>query len=141
MMQKTNQVQIATISQPMARSHRARGWSSSSSGTRARAGAAGAVRVTVSVSIVGAATGTKDARPRRSDGLTLCPDGPRTRLVPGSSEFQHLVQREDARVVLPRVRLALRTTVEHDLAARNAHTDRDEHRFRTSCAYQHSVPP
>jgi hypothetical protein len=57
------------------------------------------------------------------------------------SEVENLGQRKNARVVLPRVGFAFRTTVEDDLAARNAHADRYEHRLRTSCANQHSVPP
>ncbi len=59
----------------------------------------------------------------------------------GASELEDFVQREVARIVLPHVRLTLRTAAEDDLTPCDAHTDRDQRDFRTSCANKHSVPP
>jgi hypothetical protein len=62
-------------------------------------------------------------------------------LATRARELEDFVQREIARVVLPDVRFTLRTTLEDDLAPCDAHTDRDQRDFRTSCANKHSVPP
>src|SRR5215471_10099216 len=116
-MLKTSTVQIATMIQPAIRSQRARGSPFSSSGTPASsgipasAGASWATPVTASACVVGAAaTARKDARTDRR--LTLTPAeriAPECELVGCPGQCQHLVQRENAQVVLPGVGLALRT--------------------------------
>ena len=59
----------------------------------------------------------------------------------GASELEDFVQREIHCAVVPHVRLTFRTAAEHELAPRDAHTDRDQTGLRTSCAHMHSVPP
>ena len=154
--ENTMNVQMPTITHPIARSQSARGLIvlvHDASRTRAR---------------LEPRTCRRSACRRRSAGIagafvdhgaghveTACQAGRRessfTRVraqlarqgasVRGSSELQDLAQRHRAGVVLPAVRFAPRAAVKNNLAPCDPHTDRDQGTFRTSCATVHPWPP